>query len=290
MAYTSGTAANYKDLLAVLATFAAANGWSIMEQSETVLYLKGSGIAGLDEIYCGVETYEVPTSGIYNWNMYGSIGYRSGRAPSKHPGSSYTYASNLVVACLWNTAIPYWMVANGRRIILVAKVGTTYQTIHLGLLTPPATDAQYPYPLLIGGCRYDNTTSYSSTYIGSFWGSYGDDYASGRIYCPSGVWGILSANSSSNNEYCPAVSVDNVCKSYEGTIITGLDGSYLLEPVYITMLASSKAILGHVEGLFRITGHANTSENIVTVDGVNYLVFQDCSRSGYGDFCCMRMN
>jgi len=33
MAYTQGTAANYKDLLSVLATFAAANGWAILRQN-----------------------------------------------------------------------------------------------------------------------------------------------------------------------------------------------------------------------------------------------------------------
>ena len=58
MAYTSGTAANYKDLLAVLATFAAANGWSILEQSATQVYLKGEGLAGLDEIYCGISAFD----------------------------------------------------------------------------------------------------------------------------------------------------------------------------------------------------------------------------------------
>lgn len=289
MAFTSGTAENYKDLLTILPTFAAANGWTIMEQSETILYLKGTGLAGLDEIYCGIETYEVPTSTIYNWNMYGSVGYRSGRSPSKHPGSSYTLTSAPVVAYLWNDSIPYWMVANGRRIALVAKVGATYQSVYLGLLTPPATDAQYPYPLMIGGAGASNTVNYSATTIGSFWGSYAYSYSSGKLFCPSGAWAQMAASASST-EYTPAVCADNICSRDGGYLLTALDGSYLLEPVYITMWLNSRAILGHLEGLFRVTGHDNTPENIITVDGVNYFVFQDGNRSGYGDFCCMRMN
>ena len=35
MAYTSGTAAHYKDLMSILATFAAANGWAILTQATT---------------------------------------------------------------------------------------------------------------------------------------------------------------------------------------------------------------------------------------------------------------
>ena len=77
MAYTSGTAANYKDLLSTLATFAAANGWTVLEQSETVLYLSGEGSAGLDEIHVSVQAFENTASDYYNWELAGAMAYRS---------------------------------------------------------------------------------------------------------------------------------------------------------------------------------------------------------------------
>lgn len=288
MAYTTGTASNYKDLLAAMVTFASANNWTVLEQSESRIFLKGTGLAGLDEIYAGVDTYEYPTSGIYNWNMVGSWGYRAGRAPKLQPHNSNRSDADLVVGYFWNTSMQYWMVANGRRIIVVAKVGTTYQTIHLGLLTPPATDNQYPYPLLIGGAGSSNGINYSSASISSFWSLVAGNYNASRLHFPGGLWG--TQYQSGTGIYSePMFVADNICSAESGNILAGLDGTYLLEPVYMVG-SGTLDIFGHVEGLFRITGHNNTSENVIAVSGVNYIVFQDCSRSGYGDFCAMRMN
>lgn len=288
MAYTSGTAANYKDLLAIMTTFAAANGWVVLEQSATKVYLKGNGLAGLDEIYVGVETYEDTVNNRYNWNMVGSWGWRSGRTPAKQPHNSNQSGTDLCVGYFWNSSIPYWMVANGRRIIVSAKVGTTNQMIHLGLLTPPATDAQYPYPLLIGGSGNVNAKNYSGA-IGAFWGANGVTYFGSRLHCPNGAWGTISA-SGTNPDASPVFSPTSVCATDSGNIISGIDGTYLLEPVAMVAGAGNTSNYGYVEGLFRVSGYNNTSENIIVVDGVNYIVFQDGSRSGYGDYCAMRMN
>lgn len=287
MAYTSGTAANYKDLLAVMTTFAAANGWDVLEQSTTKVYLKGEGLAGLDEIYVGIETYEDAVNNRYNWNMVGSWGWRTGRGLNAHPRNSNVSGTDLVVGYLWNAAIPYWMVANGRRIIVAAKIGTTYQMIHLGLLTPPATDAQYPYPLFIGGSGRLNTQNYSAN-IASFWSALTTTYQGSRLHLPNGYW--ATPNTGQPYEHNPGFRSMTVCDSDAANIISGLDGTYLLEPFYLVAGVSCTGIYGQIEGLFRVSGHNNTSENIITVGGTNYIVFQDGSRSGYGDFCAMRMN
>lgn len=284
MGYTSGTAANYKDLLAVLATFAAANGWTILEQSESRVYLKGTGLAGLDEIYCGVETYEDPPNNRYNWNMAGAWGYRAGRAISAQPMNSITAATSQVVSCFWNAPIPYWMVANGRRIIVFAKVGTTYQSVYLGLITPPATDAQYPYPLLIGGAGNSLLANYSAGQ-NQFWGN---GYVSGMLSLPGGLWGQIYTGSP-DMTVRQEVRVRTFNEVNRLLMLTGLDGSYLLEPLFIEA-SSGLAILGQIEGLYRVTGYNNTSENIITVDGINYMVFQDGSKAGYGDYVAMRLN
>ena len=284
MAYTSVTAANYKDLLAVLVTMAAANGWVVLEQSETRVYLKGTGLAGLDEIYCGIETYEDPVNGRYNWNLVGSWGYRAGRALHAHPVSSLNNntAGYQTVGHFWNSAIPYWLVCTPRRLVLVAKVGTTYQSIHLGLLTTPATEGQYPYPLLIGGGGNSLLINYSGA-TDSFWNN---GYYSGRLSMPGGAWGGINSSTETPVKPTPLVSTFNEANKL--VMLTGLDGSYLLEPFYLYV--NNPAILGHIEGLFRVSGYNNTAENIITVAGVNYLVFPNGSRAGYGDYCAMRMN
>jgi len=291
MAYTSGTASDYKDLLARMVTFAAANGWVVLEQTAERVYLKGTGLAGLDEIYVGVETFENPTNGYYNWKLMGSWGWRSGRALTAHPGSMVYGGFDGVISYLWNHSIPYWIVANGRRIIVVAKVGTTFQTIHLGLLTPPATDAQYPYPLLIGGSGKVAARSYSASENAAFWGRYGPSTIGPYSFClslPGGAWGMGWAYSylyDANPQLRPYWG----CYSDAINMLSGLDGTYMLEQIYIISVLPMTATYGAIDGLFFVSGHNNSSENIITVSGVNYFVFQDCARSGYGNLCCMRM-
>jgi len=291
MAYTSNTspgASSYKDLLAIMATFAAANGWVILEQSTTKVYLKGTGLSGLDEIYCGVETSEDALNNRYNWNMVGSWGWRAGRPLYRHPkNSNYGNASaTQTVAHLWNTAIPYWMVSTPRRIIVVAQIRATFQHIHLVLLTVPATDAQYPYPLLIGGGGNSLTQNYAGT-TAAYWSTSAQSYGSFRCSCPGGTWG--AASGVQTGDLAPNLAASHFNAPNRLNTLTGLDGSYLLEPVYI-IATSSNQILGTVEGLFRVTGYNNTAENIITVNGVNYMVFPDGNKAGYGDYCALRMN
>jgi len=282
MAYTSGTAANYKDLLAILATFAAANGWSILEQSATRVYFKGTGLAGLDEIYCGIETYEVPASGIYNWELMGSWGWRSGRNLEAHPRSS---GDDKVFLYLWNSSIPYRMVATPRRIIMVAKVSTVYQFLHLGLINPIGTDAQYPYPLLIGGCGYSKNQNYTMTGASNaaFWGNQGQ---AAMLSFPGGYWGYSFNIGSAGQQSFRVLSFH---EGYNTNIYPALDGSYMLEPFYLVDYNRS-SIYGNIDGLYRLSGYNNTPENIVTVSGVNYMVFPDVYRLTVDAFCALRMN
>jgi len=279
MAYTNGTATDYKNLLAILATFATANGWTILEQSETQIYLKGEGASALDEIFVGINAFENTSSGYYNWNLEGAASYRSGRAFGGQVGTSGAG----VYAYLWNAAISYWMVATARRIILVAKVSTVYQVTHLGLIDPPATDAQYPYPLFIGGCGVTSTNRWSTTGTGNtcFCANIGQ---SGDVRRPSGLWSPVVPGTT--RDYVNALSLNY---DYRASIISAPDGSYLLDQIFLAE-GSLGYILGAVDGLYRVSGYNNAAENILTINGVNYFVFPDVYRSSYSDYFAMRMN
>lgn len=273
MAYTSGTASHYKELLSILATFAAANGWTVLEQSDTRIFLRGEGLGALDEIYAGVEAYENTSSGYYNWQACGAWGWRSGRALTAHPMSSalrYLY--------LWNTSIPYWMFGHAGRLIVVAKVGTVFQMLYLGFGLPPATEAQYPYPLIVGGCGTSATALYSATGTGNsmFWSNNG---ANGVICRPGGDWDQIGPAN------CPPLSVSS---GIGNVMVLTLDGTYLLEEIFVTDSART-SIYCALDGVYRVSGFGNSAENIITVGGVNYMVFPDVYRVGIGDFCAVKM-
>lgn len=285
MAFTSGNASDYKNLLALLVTFASANGWTVLEQTTNMVYLKGVGTGGTDEIYCGIETYEDTSNGHYNWELFGSINWVSGRSPQSHPLSS---GNDVVFSYFWNSTIPYWMVATPRRIMMVAKVGTTYQMMHLGLINPVGTDAQYPYPILVGGMGSAKAQAYSSTNCSGFWSDTTVQNGSGRIRLPDGVWACLNSSSGSS-ESLPRADVMSEMHSLRGSILSSTDGEYVLEPLFVVKTQAA-VTYGTIDGLFRISGYNNSSENVVTVSGINYMVFGNAHRSGYGDFCAMRLN
>jgi hypothetical protein len=290
MAYTSGTATDYKDLMARLATYVGSHGWAVIEQTSSSLYLCGEGLAALDQIYCGIDAFENTGSGFYNWELAGSFGYRAGRTVSNHPMSS---GPNKCFAYLWDTSIPYWFVVNGRRIIVVAKIGTTYQTIHLGLLTVPGTDAQYSYPLLIGGSGNTRAQAYSdSTSLNSaFWGinNTGNSYGNGMLCLPGGKWQAVEHNSGS---YDGRIGVASENLGLAPYMLSSIDDIYVIDQIYMAdnPTSTSTNIYGAVEGLFRVSGDRNSAENIITVSGINYLVVPDVFRSSIESFCALRLN
>lgn len=291
MAYTSGTATNYKDLLSILYTFATANGWVGMEQSETRIYLKGTGTAGLDEIYCGIETYENSSNGYYNWELFGSASWRAGRTPQSHPLST---GDDRVFSYLWNSSIPYWIVSTPRRVMGFAKIGTNYTCFHLGLLIPPATDAQYPYPLFIGGCGDVKAQSYATaTGANSGFWSASSSVSNGLLRLPGGEW--LKSGATLTNSVMPIWNTHH----FRSSISSGIDGSYMLDQIYLVAGyyylsayggVNTQATYGAIDGLFWVSGQNNSAENIIVVDGVNYMVFPDVFRASRSDYCAMRLN
>lgn len=273
MGWTQGTATDYLDLLARFATFASGNGHTILEQTSTLLSLRGEGLSGVDEIYSTIYAFSNSTSGYYNWGACGSWGWRSGRSIGAHPMSSgkrYMY--------LWNTSIPYWMFGHAGRLMVVVKVGTVYQMIYIGFGLPPATEQQYPYPFLYGACGTTAAQLYSATGTGNsmFWANQGSN---GVISRPGGDWSTIGPSD------CPSKWVSSDINS---VLVKALDGSYLLEEIFVTD-ANRTSIYAALDGVYKVSGFGNSAENIITVDGINYLVVPDVYRSGIGDYCAIKM-
>jgi len=250
-----------------------------LEQSVTRLYMKGEGLAGLDEIYCGIECFE-STGAYYNWSLVGSWAWRSGRVVDGHPrtsGKKYAY--------LWNSSIPFWFAVTPRRIIIIAKISSTYQTIHLGLLNPTATDNQNPYPLLIGGCGAVATYTYSAVGAqnSAFWAN---DTVMARLSIPGGDWLDCFSPGSVG---ATGASVLSIGYESRATIMPDTSGNYILEELYLCNTVNTSTY-GFIDGLFRVSGSGNSAENIITISGTNYLVVPNVYRSSVGDYSALRLD
>mgnify|MGYP000967015348 CR=1 FL=1 len=110
MAWTSGTASDYLDLLTRLKAFVteqmlpANERWQVMRWvpgPPAELVLKGVGLAGTDEIYVAIQT---ETSSDYgNWKLRGYVTYNPGVAFDAQYNSSQTFYALLTLS-----AMPYW--------------------------------------------------------------------------------------------------------------------------------------------------------------------------------------
>jgi hypothetical protein len=244
-------------------------------------------LAGTDEIYCGVNTGESPINSQWWWELFGAKTYGAGRTTSAHPCSS---PDEQTYTCFWGFELPYWIVATPRRIIVVARSGAIYHIIHLGLGDPFGTDAQYPYPLVIGGCSYDVTsiagTGFNNAMFCGFNTMVSSPTGTGYILTPEGLWSSINKHT-----LLEAASIFTCSENNRTVILSSLDDHYLLEEIYVGKNSALHIFYGlcRLDGLYTVSGYNNSAGSIITVSGVNYLVFNDVYRLGYGDFFALRL-
>lgn len=303
MAWTSGTATDYRDLLRKLRQFVttdmtpASERWQELRWSETSstqeLILKGPGLAGVDEIYVGIRSFEDATAGWYWWDLQGLTGYVSGNPFNAQPGAISDYPCGM---SLHQYAIPYWFFANGRRIIVVAKVGTYYEQAYLGFMLPYATPSEHFYPMFVGGSQTANggrLRSRTDDGHRAYWHPklYNNNQSyltySASLIWMAGAWQRV-ANSSGDGAqsypYCITGTIDYG---------TTLAGDYVLMPVELVRFSSSTAesrhCFGVLDGVYWISGMNNAAENVVTVGGDQYFVVQNIYRTAYDEFAAIKM-
>jgi hypothetical protein len=305
MAVEIDTATDYADLLDKLVTFATANGWTELENTSDKVVLSGEG-SGSEEIIVAFQKYSDVPGDAYGLHINAYSGYSSGLTFFNQPGASNEYRS----MPLWNSTIPYWFIVSERRIIVVAKVSTTYQMAYAGFFLPYASPGQYPYPMMIGGSYYGDAAprySNASSIASSFWSGLqvSGDKANYAVRLPSGVWSSyrnffdttsFASGTTYNTQkvqgivpYCFALTNWTASNVYRGTV----DGDDVLVPLEIWLGGNSSAgfvgMQGEIDGVFFVTGSGHGAEDIITIDGDDYLVVQNVFRTGVTDYAAVRL-
>lgn len=259
--------------------------------------LKGGGSGGADEIYVGLRTYYDPDVQVHTVSIQGLNSFDN----TKVYGDQAVW-SPACFSYVWDMTMAYWFVGSGRRIIAIARMGTIYQIIHFGFFLPYATPTEYPYPLLLGGCGNDENITFAAT------GSHNDFFVNGRwgsavLYSPTNTFYrtgnydtygnfpyALSKSGSHESIYYLPYSAGQDLRHRLDYVRDTLDGSFILTP--IEMLAQGGygmyGILGLIDGLYQVSGFGNYSENTITVNGTDYIVFQRVYRTGVSSFVALR--
>lgn len=270
------------DLLSTLKVLAEANGWTTLRwttSGECEWLARGVGLSGLGEIYIGFKSYSFLD--VRNWAVGTFTGHVSGNTFESQPGAK------ILGMPLSNEPIPYCLVVNAQRLIVVANVSNTqYESVYVGQCLPYATPGQFPYPLvnmaMLGSAsntRFSDSTSAHST-------GFKGNRSQAQMRFVDGAYRQVSC--------WPWSSIGETTTAwgyrFNDDPAHPNDPAYATYPLLPTVLHDAGNIFGELDGVFHISGYGpNAAENIVTVGGDDYLVVRDVARVGFNDFFAVKL-
>lgn len=269
-------------------TLATAPAWQAMRAAAGSEYVwKAPGNDGQQSIYVGMQSYVDAASDVYNLRCGGFTGFDAGLPFFAQPGGLPYALPNTFGnpgLGLWTNSIPYWFVADGRRVVVIAKVSTVYQAAYLGFFEPYVDPGAYPYPLVVGGTvvdgvRWSNTTQNNSCFaIPQYtYGTY-----SGQLYVrkPDGGWQPFYSNTEPS--VWPYVGGFSQLRQ-------NLDGSYPLLPVTLCNY-SPLDIYGRLGGIHATSGFGTGAEARISEGQLEHLVVQNVFRANPTDYFTLALD
>lgn len=300
MAYETGTASSHIDLLNKVRAFLKTNStlvglsqqWTEQYQSGNQCSLQGPGLAGGEQINAHLFAYSDAGGDSYGIGVSMSTAFDSEQAFGYQPNQvAFQYMP------LWNTSMPYWIIGNGQRCIVIAKVSTVYSAMYFGKLLPYGTPSQYPQPYYCAGVNSGQARwSSQSESHRNFW----NPGESARILTPASAWrGVSNFYESSGKQiqsarnstwpYAAHFSTD-VARTLLDQLRENVDGTYTLLPIIVAgEVDPTPEIYGELDGAFYVSGFNNASENTITIGGATYLVVQDLYRTARFDYAAIKL-
>lgn len=271
---------------------------SLQRNAGSQMIWQAPGNGGLDEIIVGASAFTNVSADYYNWRLGGFTGFNSATPFNQQAGYlSNNQAQSSPSLNLWNHSTPYWFIANGRRVIVVAQVSTVYVAAYLGLTSSYMSPGSFPLPLVVAGSMAWNGEpaltsanwrwSYSGAEITNFpiplsAISAGDFQSQLRLRLPAGIWRGFDLNPN-------GVTYGRIWPYLSG--FTGwtpnLDGSYALLPIILA--DGTPNVYGELEGVAAVAGFGNGAGNTIAIGGVNWLVVPNVFRTTQSSYFAVRL-
>jgi len=301
MAVYTGTATNFKDLLADLIDAAADEGWTVIDydsdadpEVEDVVFLQGPGVSDDDGVFVQIKTFGDTTTLFYGWRIRAAINYSSGLDFENQPG-----VSPQVILNLDNASIDYTFYISNRRIVVIARISTFVMSAYMGFFNPFATPLEYPYPLLVAAPsssikRYTTVATQDRGIGGP-----GEDSA--HVRTPSGDWQRVWNHGTGNSPqahfddgaYYLWPQYNGITNSFFNVDIRPLevpqdDNFYPMWPIHIFGDGPNAGVLGVLEDVFFGHNAILNTHDTVTVGADTYTIYQTLNRAGISDFFYIR--
>lgn len=324
MAFTSGNATDYHDLLDRLRLYLVAQGWTQLSWADgggvsalSTLKMRGPGAGAGREVFVNFQTVWDDVSAIYAWQFRtsptydGALGW--GAQLSEQPNDAYFN--------LWQNAIPYWFYVNDRRLIVVAKTGTNYVSMHAGFFLPWGTPVQYPFPLYAAG-DFNSAVPYSTNNSARRMcfdpGNVSTASPNGWARSADGVWyPIYQVDNTANTNrhrgpskgsrgfvwpFSAGYGAANSVGQYNPLSWNGGGGSFdhewageFFAPTQqgerclmpIMLVGGDMGSMGVIDGAYAVGGLGLGPEQIITLGARNFRAFQNVQRNSPDDFFCV---
>lgn len=272
------------------------------------LYLQGQGSSGTDQIIVGFQTYRNVGNNVFGFALAGYSAFDNTLAFNTMPGFSPTPV-NVSLSDASFTAF-FWV--NARRIMAVARIGTTDILFHAGYILQYATVSQYPYPLYIAGSEINNGQNYQQNNFGtscfpdpcpngSFlrWidGSWlsvfnyeNANTARNQAQNPQGpyaVWPLRDTSASDGADADGTLNEASTFTAYTSTTPFISSAGISAYPLFKCIIHSGSQLIGEADGVYVVPGQGLAAGDTISAGGNTYDVFHNTWRTEFPDFFCV---
>lgn len=271
---------------------------------------KAPGNDGTSEIFVGIHGFERQDADYYDWEIAGMDGWLAGSTFYQQVG----FQGNLYLP-LWNAAIPYWFVCDGRRAVVIAKISTQYEIAVFGLLEPYYSPGQWPYPLVLGGSMsHGEFSAWNDT---DYRWSLSDNRHRIFTHADTGNAPVGTGERDPWDTQLRVRNLDGGWKAVEGSQLDaitstpqiyyhiiwptrcglseldpGPGATYDLWPVVVMLgdVGNGYNTPGQLPGIALITGQDLSAETLIRQGAVDWIVVPNVFRNDRDDFCAVRLD
>lgn len=305
MAYITGETTGYLNLAAILRDFLTTNEDLVADGQEweqiggetgalaagAFMSFRGRGLGGTDEVLLSLTLSENVPSNHYMIGIRGHTAYNEAVPSSTPPGLN----SPWVYIPTTSGVLRYWMVANGRRFIMVVKANNRYEVMYGGFILPEHLPSDWSYPLLIGGSSPDSRSSASDAVAHSnFWRA----QANGYLFTPEQQWRVLENLTGTGNDGTEAppdsgrlMAVDWKTNIGPRTLTRTIDNQPWLVRGRLAQYGGSdlaaRNFLGSFDGVFFTPAAGAAIESLIEHGGKEYLVVSNVYRNTNGQIAAI---
>lgn len=219
--------------------------------------------------------------------LNGFTGYTAANTFATQPGrpTFNVFPAGLALSA---GSIDYWFVADGRRVIIIAKPAAgVYQSAYLGLANTFVDPSVYPYPLVIGATALDNVANTDTSYKNTAFVR--STYEQLMLRSPPGYpiradgWAAYATDGIGSGGCSIWPHFNGSSSSSMHNVSLNLDGSRQFFPVLLRC-GTDKHLMAQLAGVHCVGGGGLTAQTLLDFGGLAHLVVPNVNRTTAADF------